>query len=214
MKIDILPGATSVYDGQNKVGWLCPYFPFDGIRQKLYDKAKWQATYSKEILNYKEGSDKALLHFVPMYLKFIEWILKIEKASQAILIPVPSSKPKSSPKYSAKPYSFLNKKNRDDRNLVFCKNLEQAGKGLRCVELIERVQEKPEKAHWGPDEHFKSMRLNPTYSEKLAQGLPYILIDDVLTKGGTLAGAKLLLQQRVPEDLVVLTAIGKTSWEL
>ena len=141
----------------------------------------------------------------------------MEGISKALLIPMPSSKPKTSPNYWPKPSPRwpLRRKNRDDRHKVFCELLASKNSNIVCFDVLERTVEKPEKVHWTAEQHAQSMSCSPLIKSHLLSVEYFILIDDVTTRGGTLGGAKLvLLNNRVPEERIITTAIGRTSWEL
>lgn len=211
MNFNILPSAISEYDPIEKFGYLCPYWPHEDVKKGLVDKKKWRdTTYSPEILNYKEGREKDLIYFVPHVLKLINKILKIEGANKATLIPVPTSNPKLSPKYWDQPSPRFRRKNRDNRNIIFCRMLVQNASHLETREIVERIKEKTEKEVWNTEQHADSMQINHTLINAESND-PYILIDDVITTGGTMDGIKSLLKDKVNENLIIQVTIGKTE---
>lgn len=213
MNFNILPSAISEYHPHEKTGWLCPYWRYEDVKNGFVDKNKWRnTTYSPKILNFKEGKERDIKYFVGPVLKLISNILEIEKFNGAVLIPIPSSKTKTSPDYWDKPSPRWpsKRKNRDDRNTIFCQMLSKENNNLVSRELITRIKEKEEKDRWTAQEHANSMKVN---QDLIAQdnNFPHILIDDVRTTGTTLDGAKILLGDFIPNVLIFQLTIGR--WE-
>jgi phosphoribosylpyrophosphate synthetase len=175
----------------------------------------WRAhSDSPKILNYKVGKEKDIQLFVRPFLQMVDQVLTIENASEAHLVPMPSSRSPNNPDFSGRPRSTSSSgaRNRDDRNLVFCKFLTQYGSShpLYLADVISRKHDKPEKAKWDFRQQANSFEMLEEHIN-FRQSSVVILVDDVFTTGGTFKGAKLLfnkIQKSVP---VICLALGKTT---
>ncbi len=210
LKIDNFPHAQ--YDPSTKLGFLAYYYPSTAVRDRVLSEEDWRyGSYSPEILNYKEGRDEDIKRFVDPFLKLIRHAIAEFKASTALLVPVPSSMAASDPQFSTVPRKkwVQGSRNRDNRNSVFCSMLASADGTLKVADYLVRTTTKPEKATWTSDQHAKSMDLR-AISALPAGRVALIAIDDVKTDGGTLQGARLLLEKAYPQAIVIALAIGCT----
>ena len=101
-------------------------------------------------------------------------------------------------------------RNRDNRNSVFCNLLANADNSLKVADFLIRKKTKPEKETWTPQQHRDSMEL--TVKSTLAAGkIALIAIDDIRTEGGTIQGARMILENAYPEAIVIGLTIGCTK---
>lgn len=196
------------YDPETRTGYLCLYYPSNSI-----DKSLWRyESYSAEILNYKEGQEAHIQFFVDPFLQLIEYALAVEWATRATLVPAPSSTKFDAPEFSRVPMqkSSANKRNRDDRNLVFCNQLSLKNNNLQTLEIIRRSKGKPRKAAWNAATHAASVQVKPGQA-RINKDTPTIVVDDVITNGGTMDGMRIVIQKAYPETTIIRLALAKTA---
>jgi hypothetical protein len=146
-------------------------------------------------LNYKEGRDEDIKRFVEPFLKLIRHSLAEVKASSACLVPVPSSIDAHNIKFSTvpRPKGIQGSRNRDNRNTVFCNMLAIADGSLSVNDILIRKLAKAEKATWSPAQHAASLECR-TMTALPPERVTLVVIDDVRTDGGTLQGARIVLE--------------------
>lgn len=210
LKIDGYPHVQ--YDASSKLGFLAYYYPSTSVRDGVLSEENWRhGSYSPEILNYKEGRDEDIKRFVDPFLKLIRYVVAESKANAAFLVPVPSSMAASDPMFSTVPRKkgVQGGRNRDNRNSVFCSMLAIADGSLKVSDCLVRVATKPEKETWTADKHAKSIEIRAVTA--LPSGrVALITVDDVKTDGGTLHGARMILEKAYPQTVVIGLSIGCT----
>jgi adenine/guanine phosphoribosyltransferase-like PRPP-binding protein len=78
---------------------------------------------------------------------------------------------------------------------------------FHVVDILARKTSKPEKATWSAAQHAASMELRGL--SNLSQNkTAIVLIDDVTTDGGTLQGARMIVEKGYPQATVISLAIG------
>ncbi len=190
------------YEPAELNGWLCEYYAYE-------NSYRWRKqSYSPELLNFKEGEDKDIQYFVKAYTKLLDYVIECHSATHLCLIPVPASAMKNSPKYTTEPMSKTGS-NRSNRNEIFCGYLAKDHPKLILINNLERVKPKEPKARWSAEQHADTMRCTSGISNLTASDL-LVLVDDVTTTGGTMDGAKLLLQADFPKAKIVTLPIGRT----
>lgn len=211
MKSQNLDNELSFYDEEKKVGWLFTYTPYSYVRDKTMPSSQWNSTNSPLILRYKEGKIVDIRKLATPMLELINTVLEVEGYERAFLVPVPTSIPKGSSKYSTKPSpQGGTRKNRDNRNILFCEYLAEKDPRLQAKEILERANEKQEKDKWSAEEHARSLELNGDLLPSEVD-IPYILIDDLRTDGGTLEGCKRVLSDHVDPALIIQLSVAKTE---
>lgn len=210
LKIEGFPHAQ--YDPATKSGFLAYYYPSTAVRDGVLSENDWRhGSYSPEILNYKEGRDEDIKRFVDPFLKLIRHAVAESKANAAFLVPVPSSMAAADSLFSTVPRKkgVQGSRNRDNRNSVFCSMLAIADGTLKVADSLVRMATKPEKATWSADQHAKSIELRAVSA--LPSGrIALITVDDVKTDGGTLQGARMILEKAYPQAVVIGLSIGCT----
>ena len=119
LKIKNFPHAQ--LDQNTFRGFLCHYYVVGSIDINL-----WRASYSPEILNFKEGGNNSIEFFVPPFAELIKFVMNQTNLNSGILIPVPSSTSKNDSFFSAVPYDKIKmskRKNRDNRSEIFCEKV-------------------------------------------------------------------------------------------
>ena len=207
MDIPNFPHAQ--FDVTKGFGFLAHYYPHDALKDEELSIEQWRfQSYSPEILNYKEGQLHHIAYFKKPFLKLIETALASTKRKNAILVPVPSSIKHDDPSFSQVPRKKGDKRNRDDRNVVFCKGLSLANPNLTLADILVRVKSKPQKATWTASEHAKSLTINQETAPGSGFSGVFILVDDVCTKGGTIYGAKKVLGEAYGASTIVMLTLG------
>ncbi|MDI7202044.1 phosphoribosyltransferase [Leptospira santarosai] len=205
-----LSSELSVYDRNLKYGYLARYFtPVTQSKQNSFmtvDEYR-KLTYSPNILDFKEGRHKAIDFFVFGMRKFLDNILELHNESNAILIPVPSSKAKNDPIYNDQPKGVKFNRNRDDRNIIFVNRICKSDSKYKCVEAIYRVSSKKEKERIAVDEYVKDLEVH--HVEEMI-GRCVILIDDVRTNGTTFNACTRLLKDHASPSQIIAVAMGET----
>jgi len=201
------PNYNIRYDDKEKIGWLCDYYPWGSLEQ-----ADWRhKTYSPEILNYKEGHDKDIKFFIPQMTFLIESIVINERISDSpVLIPAPTSTPKSDPDYKTTARIKGENHNRDNRNELFCKRIVSGKEGWFSFSLLSRIAKKTPKEIWNETQQFESMQLDDKYNSILKSGSPIFLVDDVTTHYSTFKGSIKHIRSVAPSAPVFCVAIGHT----
>ncbi|WP_078123980.1 phosphoribosyltransferase [Leptospira alexanderi] len=205
-----LSSELSVYDKNIKYGYLSRYFtPVTQSKQNPFMTVEEyrNLTYSPNILNYKEGTSKAIDVFVKGMKKFLDKILETHDEGSAILIPIPSSKAKNDPLYNSQPKGVKFNRNRDNRNIIFVNRICDLDSKYKCVEGISRVASKKEKEKISVYEYMDSLEVN--HVEKL-QDECVILIDDIKTNGTTFEACASLIKKAASPKIVITVAIGQT----
>ena len=116
-----------------------------------------------------------------------------------ILVPVPGSAP-------SRPTETLTVTS------LICRNLQSLGLGATVADLIQRVQSVPKSAFARPGNrpnvkvHYDSLRVERSISE--FEDL--LLIDDIVTRGCTLMGCALRLQEAYPNARILAFAMMRT----
>jgi predicted amidophosphoribosyltransferase len=128
--------------------------------------------------------------------------------SKARIIPVPSSIAHDSPNFKTTPRQKGEKRNRDDRNLAFCNLLATHDTRIEVRNFLFRTTSKTEKETWTADQHAASLVFASDITPKRDFKGLMILIDDVITDGGTMEGAKIILAEQYPEAVIIKLAIG------
>ena len=213
LKIDRFPHA--VYDQDNRLGYLLDYYPYDSTRGGTLSPHQWRyESWSSQVLDYKEGGKPAIEFFVKPILSLIHYSLNSLFYDSAYLIPVPSSLAHDDPAYSTVPYQRGSKdrKNRDDRNTVFCNLIAAEDTKFRVADILSREESKPEKETWSAKRHAKSMAIRG-YGIAAVQDFSgaFILIDDIITHGGTIQGARKVLEDHFSKATVVSLALGHSK---
>ncbi|EMS84090.1 hypothetical protein [Leptospira noguchii] len=205
-----LSSELSVYDKNLKYGYLARYFtPVTKSKQNPFMTVEEyrKQTYSPDILNYKEGTSKAIGFFVFGMKKFLDNILELHNETNAILIPVPSSKAKNDPFYNNQPKGVKFDRNRDDRNIIFVNRICKLDSKYKCVDAIYRVTSKKEKERIAVENYISDLEIR--YVEKL-DGKCIILIDDIKTNGITFEACSRLIENHISPGLLITIAIGQT----
>ncbi|MBM4253829.1 MAG: phosphoribosyltransferase [Deltaproteobacteria bacterium] len=215
LNIEQYPHAS--YDPRTRIGYLALYFSYPGPQspEPTISMANWRKnSHSSAILNFKEGKKQHIEQFIAPFYQLIYQVMSLEKASEAYLVPMPSSRSPNSPDYCDQPrISKPNEaRNRDNRNHVFCQFLRKKDEHqrLHIADIISRQFDKPEKARWSVMEHAQSLQLR-RFDNLCGPSSVFILIDDVVTTGNTFGGARHLLNQRYPNVPVICLALGKTT---
>lgn len=184
------------YDPQRQTGFLVYYYPYDAVNSGAFDIKQWRhETFSPEVLDYKEGRPEHIEYFVALFIELINHALRESKKNNAFLVPVPSSINHDNPLYSTilRKKGMRDSRNRDDRNIVFCHKLGEHDTRLQVADILYRVTAKPEKADWTPEQHKRSLDLKTILDRDANAAATFILVDDVMTHGGTMQGAKGIL---------------------
>lgn len=208
LKINQYPHAY--FNSKSGEGWLLYYYPWDAVTDGHISKEQWRReSYSPEILNFKEGKLKDIEFFVKPFLQLIQFA-RLSNNGPAYLIPIPSSTAKNDPNYSLKPFQkgTGNRKNRDDRNTVFCNLIAAEDSTLGVADVLTRIENKPEKAVWTEELHARSLEVNTHGFLNESTFATLVLVDDIKTKGGTLAGAKNRLSKIFPKANIISMTIG------
>jgi len=183
------------------------------VRDGLLSEENWrQESYSPEILNYKVGRDHDIRWFAEPFLNLIHHEISSIAVESTYLVPVPSSIAWNDPKFSSqpRPKGIAGSRNRDNRNTVFCGFLSNMDGRLHVANILVRKTSKPEKATLTAAQHAASMELRGL--SNLSQNkTAIILIDDVTTDGGTLQGARMIVEKAYPQAVVIGLAIGCTK---
>ncbi|MBI1860147.1 MAG: hypothetical protein HYR96_04420, partial [Deltaproteobacteria bacterium] len=202
-----IPGFPHAkFDERSGFGYLVHYYPFDAVKKSNLSEDQWRnQSYSPEVLNFKTGYPNYLRVFKAPFLKLIGHSLQQIGEMKALLVPIPSSIASGDPKFKKTPRQKGERRNRDDRNAVFCNELARGNTRLRVLDCIVRVGAKAEKETWTEAQHAKSMAMNTEM--KLPRddysGV-FVLMDDVATGGGTLKGARKVLQTAFPNAKVIM----------
>lgn len=207
-----IQGFEPQYDAKEKIGWLCKYYPHDAVKSGEIDLDVWRnETYSPKILDFKEGRDADIQFFIEPMIQLIDEICKTEAIEEnVLLIPVPSSLPKLHPEFKDTPRRKGEKRNRDDRNEVFCKMISCSKSNWSTIPLLARIKEKQPKQQWTVDQQFNSLKFDERCRGLLLQ-TPCFLVDDVTTKHHTFQGAKRRILEEEPTSKVFCVAIGHTT---
>ncbi|OQA61467.1 MAG: hypothetical protein BWY41_00147 [Candidatus Atribacteria bacterium ADurb.Bin276] len=206
MIFNILPLGLSKYNPDEKLGWLSDYYAYS----KKLEMNFWRYnTYSSAILDYKAGKDHHLDFFVSPFISLIEEIIRIENIGKIILVPLPSSKPKFNKDYRITPNEDNDpKKNRDDRNLVFCEKVSKVREDWQSIELIERIKLKDSKNQRSIEQQLSTLSINSI--EHITQNTTIILMDDVYTSGGTMKASKMLIKKSLGDIKMIGVVLGRT----
>lgn len=214
MSLSIPDFPHAHFDSKNLFGYLVFYYPYDAIKKEggLTEEQWRNESYSPEILNYKVGYPHYIRFFKKPFLDLVQYALRSTSETKAYLVPVPSSIAAKDPNFKNTPRKKGEKRNRDDRNTVFCKELAQGKTNLKVADVLQRAKTKSEKATWTPEQHAESFTVN------LKSGFPkpnfsgaIILVDDVSTEGGTIQGAKKMIQRSFPQSKVMMLALGLST---
>ncbi|MDR2337825.1 MAG: hypothetical protein LBE20_04145 [Deltaproteobacteria bacterium] len=203
----------SSYDKKRKTGYLCEYFPYGSLRAKTWRHNTW----SPEILNYKEGEDNDIKFFVEPFSILIKEVLNLTPFTNnepIFLVPIPTSIVWNKPEYNNNPRKKGDPRNRDNRNIIFCQMLKNALSkkfpSLTDIELIRRVTRvKTKDKSITAQQHKASMKINNSIC--INNKAIIILIDDIITHGNTINGAKLLIQEQLPATEIICLAISRTT---
>ncbi|MBX9877240.1 MAG: hypothetical protein K2Y22_02170 [Candidatus Obscuribacterales bacterium] len=208
VNIDRYPHAF--YDDNAGMGYLVYYYPYDAVKEETIDKADWKSgSYSPEVLNYKEGKLKDIQYFAAPFVQLIQYALKKKKISTVYLVPVPSSTAFNSKNFSTEPRSNTSPRNRDNRNLLFCRELAKLDKRFVVADILRRIKGKKPKEKWAPKQHADSIQV--VDNNVVQEFFPtFVLIDDVCTTGSALKGCNLVLEHGYLCDSVTMLAISRT----
>lgn len=208
VKIDRYPHAF--YDDNAGMGYLVYYYPYEAVKEKIIDKADWKDnSYSPEVLNYKEGKPKDIQFFAEPFAELIQHALKKKKLSAVYLVPVPSSTAFNSKNFSTEPRSNASPRNRDNRNVLFCREVAKFDDRFVVADVLRRIKGKNPKEKWTATEHSDSIEL--VDDGIVNDFIPaFILVDDVCTTGSALKGCKAVLENGYIYDSVTMLAISRT----
>jgi hypothetical protein len=208
LKINHFPHAH--YDPKEHSGYLAYYYPYESVKDKTLEVDLWRnQSYSPNILNFKEGEQGSVEYFKNPFLELISHALSTLDQKETYLVPVPSSIAWNDPAYSRKPRAKGDKRNRDDRNIIFCNCISSANTLLKVADILVRTTGKTEKMTWNANQHAQSLALSGTLLSKEFDGV-LVLVDDVVTNGGTMSGAKIVLQKEFPKAMIVCLSIGSS----
>lgn len=213
MNIQIQGFPHAQYDQKERFGFLAYYYPPDSYKNGPLTYFQWKRqSFSSEILNFKVGHIVDIQFFVQPFKDVINQILQLNGWTGAILIPCPSSVAKDDPNYKTHPGDkwASPQVNRDDRNIIFCKQICQNQSNIKFIDLIFRVKTKRPKNRWSATEHRKSIQLNQSLENRITQTHPFILFDDVSTSGGTMEGCEMLLMETFQNTQLIKLVLGKT----
>ena len=210
MRIEKFPHAF--YDPSRRMGYLAHYYPWDAVKDGSLDKDLWRReSYSPEILNFKEGRDEDIKRFVVPFIELIHYALSCVQTNTAFLIPVPSSLASNDQNFSSRPRDkgIKGHRNRDNRNSVFCNLLNLHDDKLKVADILVRTRNKPEKETWDAARHAQSLSIREDgVVLPSSVSSPLVLVDDVTTNGGTLEGAKILLDRHYQASIIICTTLG------
>lgn len=215
MTLNVSGFPFASYDCGTKSGHLADYYPYDAKKTGSLTPDPWyNGSHSPEILNFKDGADSGILWWVAPFTPLIRLVLAAEGLQTAVLVPVPTSMPKSDTRYSRAPKTKPAKpgiRSRDDRIILFCSKLVQADPSLQASELIERITYKPEKSGQSLESHVATMNLSHTIQSN--GGSPAIIqVDDVRTEGTTfLACTEVLRRGGQPTGFVASLSLALTK---
>lgn len=181
------------YDTTTKMGCVVDYYPYGTL-----ESDDWRSgSHSPEILDFKEGKDHNIEYWIDPFKALLKHVFTTEKLESALLVPVPSSMPKTDPRYNMKPKpkpAQKDDRNRDDRLIIFCSKICGSHSKLRPAELIERTKYKKEKLSLSVEDHVKTLKLANAASN-LGSFSTAILVDDVRNDGNTFEACEEVLRK-------------------
>jgi hypothetical protein len=197
LRIPRFPFAS--YDAKTHIGFLSLYYPYDAKRSGTLTNEQWrEGSHSPEILNFKDGSEPGIEWWIGPFFSLLDYVMKVEKSQSAILVPVPSSMPKTDKRYSRIPKpkpAPSTARSRDDRLIQFCTKLMQSNTAsVQMIELIERTKYKPEKMGLSLSAHMATLRLCQVIQSQ-SHPPTIVLVDDVRTEGTTFAACESIILQ-------------------
>jgi hypothetical protein len=239
------------YNAQNKFGYLCFYYPFDGVRQKLISYRQWNVdSCSPQILEYKNGQAEMISSFLNPFTQLLKFALSetggdnSDSTTHAYLVPVPASRSSIDYSHIANPRPLpaeqqhtqpkppiridlappppidpASRANCEFRNLIFCRQLTQRASSYQLANILYRTINKPARTRWSTEQHTNSLTLAPDFSgsdfsqfdfTQLPPRPLFILVDDIVTSGGTLFGCEAVLKRNFPECTVIKLALALT----
>lgn len=200
------------YDPKEMVGYLAYYYPYNQVLDNYIDSWRYHS-YSPNILNFKEGEEEHIKFFVKPFCALIQYSLSFLKREEAFLVPIPSSIAGNNPDFKTTPRRTGDARNRDNRNIIFCSFINIENNNLKPLDILFRNTGKQEKMKWTERQHKKSLKIRKeqgiTINHQFSGEM--ILIDDVVTNGNTMLGAKLLLEEMYPHAKIIRLSIGKTK---
>lgn len=207
IKIDRFPQAFFIPTGPS--AYLCFYYPYSAIKEGKITYEQWEnQSYSSEILRYKEGLPASLKYFLPAVHSAIKQIMSNYGETTSYIVPVPSSIAHDHSDFKSTPRLKGEKsRNRDNRNTVFCNLLAAHDTSIVVKDCLKRIHSKPAKESWNETQHSKSISISYDKVYDSFAGL-FFLFDDVVTDGGTIRGAKSILEQKFPNAKIVKFSIG------
>jgi hypothetical protein len=210
-KINIAGYPHAAFYEQNKVGYLAFYYSHGAVKEGTLDENSWRyGSYSSKILDFKEGHDKDIQFFVPPFCDLLRQV-ESGRFNHVYLIPVPTSIRWNDPRFTHFPRKGPSGRNRDDRNIIFCKKISIEDSRYEAADLLRRKKSKPPKGKWKKEDQKGSLEFKPGGLQ--IQDAPdnlLVLVDDVYTSGGTIAGARLLLEEKYPKSEVIALTIGRS----
>ncbi len=200
------------YDSKEMFGYLAYYYPHNKVSNDQMDLWRYQS-YSPDILNFKEGAEEHIKFFVRPFCILIQHVLSFLKKREAFLVPTPSSIAGNDPNFKTTPRKKGDVRNRDNRNIIFCSLINIEDNNLKVSDILFRSKGKVEKIQWKKEEHKESLQIR--HNQGLTTNHQFsgemILIDDVVTSGNTMLGAKLRLEEIYPYAKIIRLSISKTK---
>ncbi len=211
MKINIEDFPAASYDPSTRLAYLCDYYPYEAVRERNLSEPDWRNSGSGKILDYKEGRENDLAYFIKPVEELIQFVLRSEQKYNPLIIPMPSSIPKTNLDYKTTPRLRGQSRNRDNRNLVFAYLLAAKNTSLKVGEILLRIQEKTPKDRWSAGKHKESMNFNMMLKPLLENSNIIFLLDDVSTSRNTLDGARDLIIENCPNAFIVYLVLGNST---
>ena len=198
------------YDPKEMVGYLAHYYPYNQVPDSHMDSWRYHS-YSPNILNFKEGEEEHIKFFVKPFCALIQHSLSFLNREEAFLVPIPSSIAGNDPDFKATPRRTGDTRNRDNRNIIFCSFINIENNSLKPLDILFRKAGKKSKTKWTEEQHKESLQIKPNQGVTINHQFSgeIILLDDVVTSGNTMLGAKLFLEEVYPHAKIIRLSIGQ-----